>query len=118
MDDKRPVWDFTGMSESDFRTLFTFGMITGVKSKWAYTSLDTAEEWLEVSNDKRVIRLPKNWKTAMEFVGYSSSPGLFKFTYFGEKMEEKLKLIDKWEAKYERERRDYERLKAKFEPQG
>lgn len=112
--DKRPEWPFEEMTEHDFRAIHEFGQITSVKSQWQFTGVDTSDEWLEVGNAKGSLRLPKSWRSAYTFVGLSLVPGLFELTHLGERMWEQLKKIDEWEVANAQDRREYERLRAKF----
>ena len=114
-DDKRPAWDFKEMGEADFRAINSFGMVVSVTGKWAFTSVDTTREWLEVKNSNgKTMTLPNGWQKVLEFVGYSSVPGLFKLTYLGERMRAAMDTIEKWEDKNKRDRAEFERLKKKF----
>ena len=114
-EDTRPKWDFQNVSESDFRRIYNLGMIVSVISKMEMTSADTSREWLEVSNakgDKAIM--PSEWKTVWEFVGFSSHPGLFRITYMGSFLGNRMAMIDKFDAKHAADRATYDRLKAKF----
>lgn len=75
MSDLRPKWKFLGMTEAEFRQVCKAGMVTQITAKWAFTSVDTTREWLEVTNfDGNKSTLPNNWRQALEFIGYSSAP--------------------------------------------
>ncbi len=116
-EDARPEWGFKEMSEADFRGVKEFGLIVSVKAEWKFTGADTSEEWLTATRgDGRSIRMPQNWRGVFEFVGLSHVPGLFGETYLGKRMREQLEKIDKWEKKNAADRREFERLKAKFGP--
>jgi hypothetical protein len=113
-DDTRPAWDFP-MTEAQFRQVYRHGRIVTVSSKWEMTGADTSREWLEVTNsDGKIITMPPNWKQAFDFAGHSTNPGLFRLTYEGERMRDRLQAIDSWEAKNAADRAAYERLRAKF----
>lgn len=115
-DDMRPAWPHKEITEADFRTIISAGMVERVDAKWEYTSEDTTREWLEVtSRDGRTTVLPATWPVVLEFVGYAHNPGLFKLNYLGERCEKTIEAIDAWEKKNAADRRAYERLKAKFE---
>jgi hypothetical protein len=112
----RPPWRYSSMTEHEFRIICGMGMITSVASKWEMTGADTSREWLEVMNSNgQTYTLPYSWRVALKFVGNASTPGLFGLTYQGEEMRKTIVEIDAWERKHESERREYERLKRKFE---
>ena len=111
----RPAWPHKNISEADFRKIVNAGVIKRIEGKWEFTGEDTSREWLEAtSSNGKTIVLPRAWEEVMVFVGKSSSPGLFRFNYFGEKCLETIKIIDTWEKKNASDRAEYERLKAKF----
>jgi hypothetical protein len=115
MSDVRPAWPHKEMTEHEFRVVRKTGMIVSVEAHWKMTSEDTSREWLTVKNhDGNSFTLPSNWAKALKFVGYSSSPGLFGYTYEGDRMQKTLSEIDAWEKKNAADRTTYERLKAKF----
>lgn len=115
MSELRPVWNFECMSEAEFRRMYQHGMIVSVKAKRRLLGLDTSEEWLEAENfDGKKIKVPHNYRSAFDFVGYSTVPGLFDLTYRGKLMRDKLKEIDDWEKKNKLDREEYRRLKIKF----
>lgn len=114
-DDARPAWTFKEMSEAEFRSIHSFGMVVSVKGRWEFTGADTSREWLEATNSNgKTITLPSGWKRVLDFVGYSSVPGLFKLNYLGDRMQAALEAIDKWEAKNKRDRAEFDRLRKKF----
>lgn len=115
MNDSRPEWPHKNMSESDFRRIVKIGPISAVEAKWEYTSADTSREWLEATDrNKKKHVLPQGWKFVLQFVGWSSNPGLFDYTYEGREMLKTLEKIDAWEKKNKAERAEYERLKVRF----
>lgn len=111
----RPEWDHA-VDEETFGKIYKFGHIVAVRAGLVMTSEDNGYEILAVENrDGKEIQLPSNWSSFLEFTGGWSVPGMFKFTYQGEQMLERYKEIQKWEKANAKDRREYERLKAKFE---
>lgn len=114
----RPLWGFEEMSEADFRTILSFGVVSMVRSRWEFISEDSIREWLEAVSfrDERANfrKVPDGWKKVWAFVGSASNPGLFKLTYLGEQMHKKIAEIDRFEKEEAGARAEYERLKAKF----
>ena len=112
----RPKWPHDEMAETRFTDLYDFGMVVSVKAKWKYTGADTAVEWLEVTNaNGKTMRLPDGWRHVVQFVGYASIPGLFKFTALGEAMLARLTAQRAFDVQHANERAEYIRLKALFE---
>jgi hypothetical protein len=111
----RPTWTPTYISEKEARAIRDFGMIVGVDAAWKFTSADTKEEWLEVTNhwDKSMV-LPKAWFRILEFAGHASSPGLFRYTHEGKRVLNLLADIDKWEEENAKDRAELARLMTKF----
>jgi hypothetical protein len=103
------------MSESEFRKIINIGTITKVESHWDYITVDTAREWLTVTNSAGIESvLPDEWKYVFSFVGRSSIPGLFDLTNLGRRMLKTIEEIDTWEENNAAERAEYDRLKIKF----
>jgi len=114
-DSDRPKWGFNEMTEKAFSAFYSFGMVVSVTGKREFTGADTSREWLEAKNSSgKIMTLPHGWEDVWKFVGYSCSPGLFQFTYLGERMAKQLEAIKKWEAANKRELAEFERLKKKF----
>jgi hypothetical protein len=117
MDEARPTWPHKEMSETEFRKVAAIGMIVSVKAEWEMTGADTSREWLTATNKAgKAFTLPHGWGKALKFVGHASVPGLFGYTYEGERMLKTLVAIDAWEKKHADDRATYERLKSKFAP--
>jgi hypothetical protein len=113
----RPVWDFHNVSEEEFRRIYNLGIIVSVTAKREMTGVDTAREWMEVTNaNGDTAIMPQGWKSVWDFVGLSSYPGLFKMSYMGSFLGNRMAMIDKFEADNTAERAEFDRLKAKFEP--
>ena len=115
MDDKRPEWTIREISEADFRMIEQHGNIRTITAKMEMTGCDTSMEWLEATNHQgKTIELPNSWRSAYEFRGGWSNPGLLWLNYVGKMARKNMDEIDAWEKKNKRERTEYERLKAKF----
>lgn len=121
MDAIRPKWNWQ-LSEADFRKL-SARRIVGVKHGWKFTSADTSESWITVKlmdQDKSPgaeVKIASH-KLPAFFELFDFKPdhaGLFQFSYRGEAARKKLEEIDAFEKTNDRDRRDYERLKKKFE---
>jgi len=116
MSDYRPKWDFTELTEAEFRRVYQHGMVVEVTAKRQFTGADTSVDWLDAkSSEGKIIRLPQGYKEAFEFVGYSTMPGLFGLTYLGKRMAARIKQIDAWEKQNKEDREQYEKLKRKFD---
>ena len=110
----RPVWGFPEMTERDFRAVWG-RHIVAVEAKWEFTSADTSREWLEARTmHGKVFVLPSTWEKAFRFAGRASTPGLFRLTYEGERMQKRAQEIDAWEVENAFERAEFERLRKKF----
>lgn len=121
MDATRPKWDWK-LPERTFREL-TQRHIVGVSHGWKFTSEDTSESWIVLKlkdHDKskgseitiRSHELPA-LAELMEFRPDHAS--LFRLTYTGEQARKRIAEIDAFEKTSDRDRREYERLKRKFE---
>lgn len=115
MNNKRPVWDFNTVTEAEFRRVYHHGMVVSVIAKSKIFGVDSAKTWLEAGNTLgETIKLPANWKKFMEFYGSSCSPGLFKWSWEGERMLKRVEEIDAWEKQNKDDRAMYEKLKQRF----
>jgi hypothetical protein len=122
MDAVRPVWKYK-LPEATFRKL-TSRPITRVDHGWRFLTSDTSESWITLitadngSSDKGdTIKIASHNLSAF-FELFQFKPDharLFWLTYVGEGAQKQIAEIDKFERTYDRDRRDYERLKRKFE---
>lgn len=114
MSDVRPKWEFTEMTEVEFRKVRA-EMIVSITARWKFTGEDTSAEWLEATTRLgKTIVLPPSWEAAFKPVWKSHSPGLLDVNYLGERMQKRCEEIDKWEKANNKDRAEYERLKKKF----
>ena len=120
MNTVRPSWDWA-LPESIFRTL-TARYIVRVEHDWKFLTEDTSEAWinLTMSNNDcmkgEIVQIPSHMLLAFREL-FEFSPdhaGLFRLTSRGQTAQKRLAEIKKFNATYDRDRRDYERLKRKF----
>jgi len=122
MDAIRPRWEWT-ISEAIFRTL-TNRPITRVDHAWRFLTADTSENWINLkmadngNSDKGDTVQIASHQLAAFLELFKFAPDhvrLFNLTYQGEQAVKRLAEVDKFDRTYDRDRRDYERLKKKFE---
>jgi hypothetical protein len=122
MDAVRPRWNFK-LPEATFRKLIS-RPITHVDHGWRFLTQDTSESWITLktadngSSDKGdTIKIASHSLSAF-FDLFQFKPDharLFVLTHVGEQAQKQIAEIDKFERTCARDRREYERLKRKFE---
>lgn len=121
MDAIRPTWDWK-LPERAFRTL-TMRRIVRVEHAWKFTSADTSESWINIKmtdngDDKGdIVQIPSHMLPAFDALFHFAPDhaGLFRLTSIGDAAAKRLAEIDNFERTHDRDRREYERLKRKFE---
>lgn len=121
MDAIRPSWDFK-LTEGEFRTL-SYRRIVRVEHAWRFLTEDRSESWINlIMNDNGddkgdTVQIASHRMPAFLdlFKFAPDHAGLFQLTYNGEAARKRLAEIDKFEKTFDRDRREYERLKRKFE---
>lgn len=99
--------------------------ITKITHEWEMTSADTADNWIELhakiseqgSPDKwEKRRVPSNFLEASYGAEFFFRPDHARLVQTSEAVRNSIDAIDKFEAKNQRERAEFERLKRKFTP--
>ena len=114
-EDLKPTWPFE-ITEKLARWFYTNSVVK-ITHHWKFTGVDTADYWIEChpdnkGNPKRVDTSFFTYNRYLEFnPDHRCLIQFKKHTGMLQRIEE----LDKWEKKHKRERRDYERLKKKFE---
>lgn len=112
----RPKRDFK-LPEKQFRQL-TAGRITSVKHGWKFLTEDTSDYWIDLTmSNEEVVRIPSHLISEFSKIFYFGprQTGLFELTVAGQGAFNTLKQIDEFDKVNEQERKEYERLKRKFE---
>lgn len=116
-DDKRPLWLYNDhMSEAEFR-LLNSTVITKIEHKREMTGVDTERSWLvfHTHDQRKISRSIDFFEEQQLFVFYPDYRGLVGLSVHGCAAENNLRRIDDWERANDKDRAEYERLKAKFE---
>lgn len=117
----RPSWDWK-FSERDFRTL-TKRRVVRIEHAWKFTGNDTSESWINLTTHDNgdskgdIVQVRSHMLSAfLELFRFAPDhAGLMLLTRVGEQALGRLAEIDKFEQTHDRDRREYERLKRKFE---
>lgn len=122
--ESRPKWEHESwghttpfpLTEDKFTELSGFMPIITLEACSVQSGNNLYDHWLEVTDGRHdTLRLGKDWPSYLAFSPDDKPWGLFKFTSVGNAMMNKLKDIKAWDKEYTEERKEYERLKAKFE---
>ena len=117
----RPEWKYGDqMTEMEFRLMIR-GPIIKINPRRTLVGVDQTEEWLElgqlVGTGISWLKKPCHFFDKQNlFKFYPSGTRLVELTQEGWRANNNIREIDDWLETNEQERKEYERLKKKFEP--
>ena len=106
-----PGWPFK-IPERVARWILTHGVDT-IKYKWAFTSEDESKDWIELWSDKEHIQVQTSFNKVWPEIRVTMGPRMVEFKSWID-VAGHIQMIDKYNDKEARDRREYERLKEKF----
>lgn len=118
----RPVWDFD-IPEEMIRWIGA-NLIVSLKAGWQMTGADTSESWVDlVAENGETRKVKAEWygqPSIWDYVELNKGGGhsIIKWTRHGERARDRIQQMIDFDEAHERDKAEYERLKAKFEGEG
>ena len=106
----RPKWDFTNITEAEFREVLDLGDVTQL-----YFG-DCGDLYAMNADDEEAV-LPYGWRSAWSICAQDQQEDgvLLRLSWLGGKYKERIDEIDAWDEKHKADFAEYQRLKEKFE---